>query len=282
MPPLVALAMEKRASQMLPGARHMLAQPRGRAQATPRKGMTWLKATIVLIVTVIFDALRFIFVMLVFTLPFIIGAVAAAYASNTSWLSWAPSWVIGLATSIGIATLEVFNPEAIPAIAAFGVLMASIIGFIGFLFVLGMLLAMRVKLTPHNQLWLGLAFVGGVTPFGNALPSLTPITLKIVRRQMRDDKKAHALYLKQQAALQAAQQQEQNAALSARQQMLALEAAQQEEAAAESEDMEAAEDQETEGEQEEPEPPQPKRREPLVGVPSLIPESAPENAQGRG
>ena len=81
-----------------------------------------------------FDLLKFIFVLFVFTAPLIIGITASAAASQSSWLSWIPPWMIATAVSGGIAGAEILQPQIAATISSFGIIMATIIGFAGGLF----------------------------------------------------------------------------------------------------------------------------------------------------
>ncbi len=165
----------------------------------PSRGLTWLKASVFIFpVTVINDLLRLICVFLVFELPFIAGSIAAAYASASGgWVSYVPSWVVGVATSVGVGTAEIFIPGAAEGIDFLGVVLAIVIGLFGFILTVLILAMYRVNFfSPMNTVRLGLAFIGVVLPFVDAFPLLTLDIFFVVRDQIEHDEKVYQKYLK--------------------------------------------------------------------------------------
>jgi hypothetical protein len=173
------------------------------AKAGPAHPMTWGRVWWVLPVTGILDILRLLFVFLIFTAPIILGTGAAALASLSAWTNWIPSWMIAAAAGGSAGALEILQPEIAAAVEGFGLIMAMVIGLFGFILIAFFLVKLRVKLSGANALRLFLIFVGGVTPFADGIPSLTPITFRILHDQIKEDRKAVAAHKAEQAKLQA-------------------------------------------------------------------------------
>jgi hypothetical protein len=200
------------------------------ASPTPPKAkMTGIKSVLSFGFAAIFDFLTFIFVMFVFTAPFLIGTAAAVAASQTGWLSWIPSSVVASVAGGGAAAAEIFLPPVAAAVSAFGLLMSIIIGFMGGLFMaIWFWVFCRVRPWGSGK-WVVAGGGASMVPFINMLPAFLLSTWAVVHSQRKVDKaerrKWEAAHAKQ------AREQEMSAHMLRARQSEALMRARQEEAA---------------------------------------------------
>ena len=167
-----------------------------------------MKASPVLIVTGIFDALRFVCEQFWFFGP----ALAAIYC--TAAVS-EKIGSLGGATAAGcgmVAGVAGYFGE--PAIAAFGVVMAIAVGLFGWMTVGLILIMTNGRIFEEHEghaLWFAASLLISETPIIGSIPGLTGVTIKLYYTQIKKDKENFAKYKKEQAAQQLQEQkQEQN------------------------------------------------------------------------
>lgn len=164
--------------------------------------MTWGKAIPVLVIAVVFDALRFIFEQFWFFGPVLLGLATKIAASQ----------YLGnfLGAALGGAVAGVAGFFGGGAFQAFGAVIAIALGLFGWL-TIGLLLAFinaRIfKTTATSMLWSMLGLGVSVTPVVGTLPGLTLTTLRLYHAQIKNDKEALAKWNAEQKALQARMQQ---------------------------------------------------------------------------
>ena len=149
--------------------------PQRRNNAGPPPVMTWPKASLVLVIAGIFDALRIFFEMFWF-----FGPALAAVATNAA----AGGGTFGKAAAV-----------------MFGVIMAMAVGFAGFL-VIGLLIIMTnqrlFKVSATGSLW----FVGGFglseIPFLGTIPAFSIVPWKLYKTQIRIEEEQLKKYLEEQ------------------------------------------------------------------------------------
>src|SRR6185437_7845436 len=94
----------------------------------PDASMPVTRALLFMGLAALFDALKAFFVLFLVTLPLSAGYIAQA-AAGGGWVGWAAGW----ATTIGIGGAEAVVPFAGGAVESLGIIMAMLIGFIGWL-----------------------------------------------------------------------------------------------------------------------------------------------------
>jgi hypothetical protein len=202
--------------------------PQKRASAPPPV-MTWSKASPVLFIAIIFDALRIIFEWFWFFGPAL--AVVACTAGVNSAIGATLAGAVGKAVAAvcGVAAGAAGFFGA-PAIEAFGVVMAMAVGFLGWLTVGFIILSTNSRILKANAghaLWLVGSLLISEIPIVGTFPALTTATWKIYAAQIRDDGEA----LKKFEAAQATEQvQERRRQEAGRIEQLQIEQAEQEEA----------------------------------------------------
>lgn len=195
--------------------------------------MTWGKATPVLVVAAVFDALRLLCEFLWFFGPAI--AAIACTAGVNNFLGATISGVIGkavaagcglAAAAAGVIGIEVTGPLSI--------VMADAVGFMGWLVVGALLLTTNPRIFKENLLWIVGSLFASEIPFVGALPALTVAVWRMYRNQIKTEKAELADWEKKNAA---AQLQERNQRAAQVIQIQAMQQAQFEEQEAEEEEM---------------------------------------------
>ena len=220
---------------------------RTQVPAAPPPTMTWGKASVVLVLGVVFDALGAFFALFWLLGPVFAGLICTGVGLATVGSLWGLT-AYACATSAGFAGFA-FSP----ALTAFGSVMAMLVGFAAWGTV-GVILALTngriFKENFTQMLWL----LGGLAldqiPIVNAIPALTPILWRLYRAQIKKEKAALAEYKAKKEVLDTQERQEQFTR--ALQQMRAAQDAQREQKEA------AAQEQEY------------KQEEPVVGIPRLM------------
>lgn len=169
--------------------------PRKSSNDEAPKLMTWGKALPVMVVCILFDAVRLMFEQFWFFGPALAGLYCTAKVGAGS---------VGAAVCSTAATAAGFF--AAPAIAAFGVVMAIAVGLFGWMAVglWNLITNARIfKENAGNALW----FVGGLLvseiPIIGSAPALTGTAWRMYSVQIKKDKEALKQYEeKQQADLQ--------------------------------------------------------------------------------
>ncbi|MHB8660969.1 MAG: hypothetical protein ACYC75_03510 [Minisyncoccota bacterium] len=167
--------------------------------------MTWPKASLVLALSVIFDALRFMFSQFWFFGP----AFAAIYCATK--LSGAVSTLtFGLLGAKSAAAVCASGAVAggiagVEVIEAFGAVMAMAIGLAGWM-TIGLVLLMTnvriFKANAGNAFWFVASLGVSEIPFINALPMLTVTVWRMYAAQIKKEKAALRKYEKEQAQIQ--------------------------------------------------------------------------------
>jgi hypothetical protein len=173
--------------------------PQKRNDLMPPPVMTWPKATPVLALSVIFDAIRFFFEQFWFFGP----ALAAIYCTGKAGEYVGSLW--GLTAAACPAAAGVAGYFASAPIATFGIVMAIAVGFLGWLTIGLILLMTNNRIFKENEghaLW----FVGSLLiseiPIVGSIPGFTIIVFKMYRTQIKKDRELFKKYQKEQAAQQ--------------------------------------------------------------------------------
>ncbi|MDO8624327.1 MAG: hypothetical protein Q7R54_03140 [bacterium] len=155
----------------------------------PKPKMSGWKRALSYAIAAIFDFLKFIFVIFIFTAPLMAGLAAAAIAGQSSWLSWIPSsWVVTVVGG-GVAGIEILQPQIAAVITFFGLMMAMAVGFAGALFMALWYMACGISF-KDILLWWGIGLGGSVIPVVNILPALSAANWRILAAQSKKDREA--------------------------------------------------------------------------------------------
>lgn len=154
----------------------------------------------------LFDLLKFIFDLFVFTAPVIIGYAASAAASSSWWLSWIPSALITSGVSLLAGAAQVFLPPIAVAVEVFGLIMAMAVSLLGTLFFSLWFLFAGVNPYGARRLLKTLMGLGvGFVPFLNLFPTFTMTVWLVVRQARKEDRAARAAWERAQEELRSAQ-----------------------------------------------------------------------------
>ncbi len=150
--------------------------------------MTWGKALPVFAVTVIFDAVRFMFEQFWLFGPLVISVGGAALVS--SWLGGgAVATGVGTAAGAGAGAAAAFFAE--PVLVFFGYIMALATGLLGWLTLLLLIAFTNFRLfkkEAKNMLWLLLGLGISEVPLIGSLPALTGTAWKLYHDQIKKEK----------------------------------------------------------------------------------------------
>jgi len=175
--------------------------PQKRSSAEPPPVMTWGKATLVLAVCIIVDALRFMFDLFWFFGPAIAALLCTIKASAVvgTTIGGLACGAVSVAAGVAAAT----------AVAALGTVMAMAIGFAGWLIVGGWLAATNPRIFKENALWFVGSLLVSEIPIINVLPAMTFTVWKMYRNQITIEAAGLQSFKKEQEteALQEQQQQ---------------------------------------------------------------------------
>lgn len=162
----------------------------GTALTQPTAKMSWWKTLMVFSIAIIFDFLKFIFSIFLIAAPFIAGYLAKEYADAHRVPEWISN-LIGLVVGGGPATLEILFPPIAAAFAAFGAMMAIVMGFSGWLLLCVVFFVFGVNVfAPKHLLKTLLGLGASIIPFVNMFPMLTFKTWGHVRAARHEDKEA--------------------------------------------------------------------------------------------
>jgi len=156
--------------------------------------MTWGKASPALVLAAIFDALRFMFTWFVFFGPALAGIICTIQASDSIGTTAG-----GLLCGAGATAVGVLGSEMI---APFGIMMAMVTGFAGWLVVLIWLLVMNTRIFKENSLWFASSLLVSEVPFVNSLPAITIAVWRMYSHQINIEKAILKKYEQEQAAAQ--------------------------------------------------------------------------------
>jgi len=219
----------------MPQKRNNSPRLRRGASSEPPPVMTWGKALPVLIIAVIFDALRFMFEWFILFGP----AIAAAYctAKGSSYIGITAS---GVLCSAGATVGGFFGATFI---GPFGMIMAIVTGLAGWLVILILLLIFNGRIFKENALWFGASLLVSEVPFVGSIPALTIVMWRMHHVQIKIEKEALKKWKKENAD---AQLQERRQQIAEQAQMIQYQAGQvaqaQQEAANDAMAIEAAND----------------------------------------
>lgn len=177
--------------------------PQKRNSQEPPRVMTWMKASPVLILSFIFDALRFMFSQFWFFGPVLIGIGTSAVVGGVT--GKVAGVIAGGASVLGAPELQIF-----------GIVMAMAVGLLGWL-TIGLLLiitnARIFKENAGNTLWFIASLGISEIPFIGALPALTGTVVKMYSTQIKKEKAMLRKYEKEQDAVQLQERKQQAAEL---------------------------------------------------------------------
>lgn len=173
------------------------------ASNTPPKVMTWAAAAPILMWALIFDGVRALFEYIGIFAPIAAGLVTNAVASSylPSWLPFhdtlasASAWLIGGATAI----------FASPELEGFGMLMALILGFAGWMLIGIMILLTNARIFKESAMTLIVMILGAAlteVPLLDGLPLITGTLWAMYSRQISTEKKQFRRWQRQQAKRQ--------------------------------------------------------------------------------
>ena len=162
-----------------------------------------MKASPVLILSFIFDALRFMFSQFWFFGPVLIGIGTSAVVGGVT--GKVAGVIAGGASVLGAPELQIF-----------GIVMAMAVGLLGWL-TIGLLLiitnARIFKENAGNTLWFIASLGISEIPFIGALPALTGTVVKMYSTQIKKEKAMLRKYEKEQDAVQLQERKQQAAEL---------------------------------------------------------------------
>ncbi len=189
--------------------------PQKRNNPEPPEVMTWGKALPVLVIAAVFDALRFMFEWFIIFGP----AIAAAYctAKGSSYIGITAS---GVLCSTGAAVGGFFGAAFI---GPFGMVMAIVTGFAGWLAVLIILLIFNGRIFKENALWFGVSLLISEMPFIGSIPAITIAVWRMHSHQIKIEKAALKKWEKENANAQLQERRQQQVAQQA--QLMQMQAA---------------------------------------------------------
>jgi hypothetical protein len=177
--------------------------PQKRNSQEPPPAMTWAKASPVLVLCIIFDALRFMFNQFWFFGPVLIGIGTSAVIDGA--VGKVAGVIAGGASVLGAPELQVF-----------GIVMAMAVGLFGWLTIGLLLITTNTRIFKENAgnaLWFIASLGISEIPFIGALPALTGTVLKMYGTQIKKEKRALKQYEQQQATERLQEQKQQAAEL---------------------------------------------------------------------
>lgn len=186
--------------------------PTRRNNKPPPKTMTWAKASPVLAVCVVFDALRIFFEQFWFFGPALAAGVCTIIAEGvvkTVTFGLLGTKTAAAACATGAGVLGYFG--AVP-IAAFGVIMAMAVGLMGWLAIGLMLIVSNARIFEENAghaLWFAGSLLISEVPIVGTIPALTIIVWRMYRTQIKKETEALRKYESEQAAALAEERGEQ-------------------------------------------------------------------------
>lgn len=193
---------------------------RTRQSSTPPEVMTWRKASLILILAVVFDVTRAFFQFFWFFGP----ALAAAYCAMKA-AGILSTWTLGIlgaktAAALCAGAAAAAGAAAIAATAPIGVILAEAVGLIGFL-TLGLIVIMTnariVKSVASAPWYFAGAFAFGEVPFLGALPVFSITLWRLYRSQIHAETAALKAWERERADQLKAERDQQGAAQAAQQ-----------------------------------------------------------------
>src|SRR3989344_7764252 len=181
--------------------------PRKTAKSEPPQVMTWGKATPIIVVSLVFDALRFMFTMFWFFGP----ALAALYCTSAvnDFLGTSVAGTVGNGVAtVCTACAAVLGFSSFAFTATFGTIMAMAVGFAGWL-VIGLIILMtNSRIFKENVLWFGASLLISEVPFLNSIPAFTIIVWKMYGAQIKKEEAGMKKWKKENVDAQAQEKQQ--------------------------------------------------------------------------
>ncbi|OGG67660.1 hypothetical protein A3H77_00200 [Candidatus Kaiserbacteria bacterium RIFCSPLOWO2_02_FULL_56_11] len=171
------------------------------AQTPPKPKMLAWRVTLAYTVAVIGDALKLFFNFFIFTAPVFVGLATKSYLEAEGWSSWVGN-IAGLVTGSAGAALEIGIPAIGAAIQFFGIIMAIVIGGVGWALLL--IIVGTHLLASKNLLKALLGLGASIIPFLNLFPTLTPTVWLVVRDMRKEDHEARKRWEKEQETTRSA------------------------------------------------------------------------------
>ena len=177
--------------------------PQKRNSTEPPPVMTLGKAIPVLVIAVLFDALRIMFEFFWFFGPALAGVYCASEVSGVLGTAVGESLCGVGATAIGFF--------GAPAITMFGVVMAIAVGLLGWMTIGFILMLTNARIFKENALWFAGSLLISEVPLVGAIPAFSITMSRMYHRQIKSDKKALAQYEQSQQEERLQEQRQQGA-----------------------------------------------------------------------
>jgi hypothetical protein len=167
--------------------------------------MTWGKALPLLVVCVVFDALRLAFSMFWFIGP----ALAAAYCTVKAEAIVGTTIAAALCTA-GAATVGTLG---VGVIGPFGIIVAMVVGLLGWLTVALWLMLTNTRIFKENTLWFAGSLLVSELPLIGAVPAMTVAVGRMYRHQIKTERVALKKFNEEQKSAQTKARQQQEMAI---------------------------------------------------------------------
>ena len=169
--------------------------------------MTWGKAAPVLVISAVFDAVSFMFDWFIFFGPALAAVTCTAVVSGplSTWTLGAFGTKTAAFACVNVAGVAGFFGAGV--IESFGIIMAMVTSFAGWLVILIILLVFNQRIFKENALWFGGSLLVSEIPLLGSLPVITFVVWRMFSNQIKTEKAAKAKWEKEQAD---AQKQERN------------------------------------------------------------------------
>lgn len=165
--------------------------------------MTWGKALPVIIVAVVFDALRFMFEWFI-----IFGPAIAAAACTAIGSSYVGTTISGVVCASGAAVGGFFGAAFI---GPFGIVMAMATGLAGWLTIFIILMIFNERIFKENALWFAGSLLISEVPFVGSIPALSVVLWRMYHVQIKVEKAALKKFEKEQVDAQLEERRQQAA-----------------------------------------------------------------------
>ena len=169
--------------------------------SAPPKAMTWGKALPVLVIAILFDALRLFFEFFWFFGPALAAIGCTVGVTNFFGVSIAGTIGKVVATGCALAAGAV-GTVSLEVTGTFGTVMAMAVGFLGWLIIGGIILSSNGRVFKENGLWFVASLLVSEVPIIGAFPAFTVSVWRIYSRQIKLERAAlHAWHMENAQAL---------------------------------------------------------------------------------
>ncbi len=172
--------------------------------------MTWGKAAPVLVISAIFDAVRFMFEWFIFFGPALAAVACTVAGSNTAIGSAVGTLAVGTVCTAAAGVAGFFGIEVI---GPFGIIMAMATGLAGWLTVGLILIMFNGRIFKENALGFAASLLVSEIPFVGSIPAITIAVWRMYHHQIKLEKAALEKYEKEQTATRLQQRNQQTAEL---------------------------------------------------------------------